>query len=276
MTRRAYSSHVPDFRYVTYFAQTGSSIVHRMNPWTKLGLLFFVVALVTVILDLAPVVLLLGVVMLFYLAARLPLRVLIGWWSLPVLFVVSLSVLYVFTEPGTVVAGARIGDFSISVTDKGLILTATLLLKALAVVTFSLTVFMTTKYNHVVHMAYRALPKTLATVFLLSYRFIFETADEFSDILDAMHSRSGGLAKGLGRQTRTFAGIFGLGFVHAFERAEAISRAMEARGFTGDLPVTDRIGKPTLRGYALMGVAFVALALAVYARYFNGNLIGWW
>jgi cobalt/nickel transport system permease protein len=276
MTRRGYSSHVPDFRYVTYFAQTGSSIVHRMNPWTKLGLLFFVVALVTVVLDIWPMLVLLGLALLVYIFARLPLRVLIGWWSLPVLFVVSLSILYVFTEPGTVVAGLKLGGFRIGVTDSGLLLMATLLVKALAVVTFSLTIFMTTRYNHIVHIAYRALPKTLATVFLLSYRFMFETADEFSDILDAMHSRSGGLAKGVGRQSRTFAGIFGLGFVHAFERAEAISKAMEARGFTGDLPVTDGFAKPTYGGYVLMGVATVALALAVYSRYFNGELIGWW
>jgi cobalt/nickel transport system permease protein len=251
-------------------------MVHRMNPWTKLALLFFVVALVTVLLNISSVLVLLALALLFYVAARLPLRVLMGWWSLPVLFVVSLSVLYVFTEPGNVLASLSLGNFRIGVTDKGLLLMANLLVKALAVVTFSLTVFMTTRYNNVVIIAYRALPKTLATVFLLTYRFMFETADEFSDILDAMHSRSGGLAKGLRRQSRTFAGIFGLGFVHAFERAETISKAMEARGFTGDLPAVGGLPRPTYKGYALIAAALVALALAVYSRYFDDNLIGWW
>jgi cobalt/nickel transport system permease protein len=276
MTRRAYSSHVPDFRYVTYFAETGSSIIHRMNPWTKLALLFFVVAFVTVLLDTGPVLVLLALALMFYIAARLPLRVLIGWWSLPVLFVVSLSIIYVFTEPGTVLARLRIGGFTVGITDTGLLLMLNLLVKALAVVTFSLTVFMTTKYNHIVLIAYRALPKTLATVFLLTYRFMFETADEFSDILDAMHSRSGGLAKGLRKQSKTFAGIFGLGFVHAFERAEAISKAMEARGFTGDLPATGGLPRPTYRGYALIAVALVALVLAVYSRYIDDSMLGRW
>jgi cobalt/nickel transport system permease protein len=276
MTRRAYSSHVPDFRYVTYFAESGSSIVHRMNPWTKLALLFFVVAFVTVLLDTGPVLVLLALALMFYIVARLPLRVLIGWWSLPVLFVVSLSILYVFTEPGIVLARLRIGGFTIGITDNGLLLMLNLLVKALAVVTFSLTVFMTTKYNHIVLIAYRALPKTLATVFLLTYRFMFETADEFSDILDAMHSRSGGLAKGLRKQSRTFAGIFGLGFVHAFERAEAISKAMEARGFTGDLPAIGSLPRPTYRGYALIAVALGVLVLAVYSRYIDDNMLGWW
>lgn len=276
MARRAYSSHIPDFRYITFFGQSGTSIVHRMNPWTKLVLLFFVVALVTVILNLWAMVVLLLVALVFYMSARLPLRVLIGWWSLPVLFVVSLSVLYLFTEPGRFLVDFRIGGLRIGIKEDGVMLMINLLVKALAVVTYSLTVFMTTKYNHIVHMAYRAFPKTLATVFLLSYRFMFETADEFSDILDAMHSRSGGIAKGLTRQSKTFAGIFGIGFVHAFERAEAISKAMEARGFTGTLPVTDGLPRPSYKGYALMAVALVVLVLSVYSRYFDANLKGWW
>jgi cobalt/nickel transport system permease protein len=247
-----------------------------MNPWTKLALLFFAVAFVTVLLDTGPILVLLALAIMFYISARLPLRVLIGWWSLPVLFVVSLSIIYVFTEPGTVLADLRIGDFRIGVTDNGLVLMLNLLVKALAVVTFSLTVFMTTKYNQIVLISYRALPSTLATVFLLSYRFMFETADEFSDILDAMHSRSGGLAKGLTKQSRNFAGIFGLGFVHAFERAEAISKAMEARGFTGDLPAMGGLPRPTYRGYALIAVALAVLVLAVYSRYIDDRMFGWW
>ena len=275
MARRGYSSHVPDFRYMTFFAQNRTSMVHGMNPWTKLALLFIVVAFVTVVLDIWPMLVLLALALSFYLAARLPFKVLIGWWSLPVLFVVSLSVLYIFTEPGKSLAMLRLGGFRIGVTDNGLMLMFNLLVKALAVVTFSLTVFMTTKYNHIVHIAYRALPRTLATVFLLTYRFMFETADEFSDILDAMHSRSGGLAKGLTRQSRAFAGIFGLGFVHAFDRAETISKAMEARGFTGDLPVTDGLPRPSYKGYLLICAALAMLAISVYSRYFDSNLIGW-
>jgi len=275
MSRRAYSSHVPDFRYITFFAETGKSVVHRMNPWTKLALLFFVVAYVTVLLDIYTMLFLLATSLTFYAVARLPLKVLLGWWSLPVLFVLSLSILYVFTEPGTSLGHLTLGRFTIGVTDQGLLLTAILLVKALAVVTFSLTVFMTTSYNNIVHIAYRALPGTLATVFLLTYRFMFETADEFSDILDAMHSRGGGLTKGIMGRSKTFAGIFGLGFVHAFERAENISKAMEARGFTGELPVTHQLRRPTYGGFALIAVALAVLVLAVISRYLDVDLIGW-
>jgi len=275
MSRRGYSRHIPDFRYVTYFAEGGTSLVHRTNPWTKLALLAVVVSLVTVLMDTYLLFVLLCLTVALYAGARLPLGLLLGWWTLPLFFVLSLSVLFIFTEPGAQIAGFDIGDFRIAVTDNGMLLTVNLLVKALAVVTCSLAVFMTTTYNHIVRIAYRVMPRILASIFLLSYRFMFETSDEFSDILDAMHSRSGSLARGVARQSKTYAGIFGLAFVHAFERAERISKAMEARGFTGDLPVSDRLPRPTAKGFLVIGIGIAALALAVYSRYFDTNLIGW-
>jgi len=275
MTRRAYSKHIPDFRYVTFFAERGTSLIHRSNPWTKLALLALVVGLVTVLMNPYLLFVLLCVTITFYAAARLPLRLLLGWWTLPIFFVLSLSVLFVFTEPGDKLASLGIGGFTLAVTDNGVLLTINLMMRALAVVTFSLAVFMTTKYNHIVHITYRLMPMTLASIFLLSYRFMFETSDEFSDILDAMHSRSGHLANGVVRQSKTYAGIFGLAFVHAFERAEMISKAMEARGFVGNLPTAENIPRPTYRGYVVIAIGLLALALAVYSRYFNDNMVGW-
>ena len=275
MTRRAYSKHIPDFRYVAFFAEGDTSMIHRANPWTKLALLALVVALVTVLMDPYLLLLLLAITIVFYAAAGLPLRVLLGWWTLPLFFVFSLSVMFIFTEPGEQLAGLAIGGWDIAVTDNGVMLTVDLAIRALSVVTFSLAVFMTTRYNQIVQVAYRAFPRTFASIFLLSYRFMFETSDEFSDILDAMHSRSGSLAKGIVRQSRTYASIFGLAFIHAFERAEMISKAMEARGFNGDLPVSDRVPRPSIRGYAAIFVGLVALALAIYSRYFDDRLLGW-
>jgi len=275
MSRRAYSKHIPDFRYVTYLAEGGTSAIHRANPWTKLALLALVVGLVTVLMDPYLLLVLLCLTVVFYAVARLPLGLLLGWWTLPVFFVLSLSVIFIFTEPGDRLAGLDISGFRIAVTDNGLVLTVNLLMRALAVVTFSLAVFMTTRYNHIVHIAYRSMPRTLASIFLLSYRFMYETSDEFSNILDAMNSRSGSLARGVTRQSKIYAGIFGLAFVHAFERAETISKAMEARGFSGDLPISDRVPRPTAGGYMAVGLGLAALAFAVYSRYFDTGLSGW-
>ena len=274
MSRKSYSRHIPDFRLVTHYAESRTSLIHRMNPWTKAILLVFVILFVVIVQDPYLLAILLVATVAFYAAARLPLTLLIGWYSLPVFFVLTLAVLFVFSEPGRTLASFEILGTRIGLTDNGVLLVAGLLMRALAAVTFSLAFFMTTRYTNIAVIASKSLPNPMDSIFLLSYRFTFETSDEIADVLDAMRSRSGGLVKGISRQTKLFAGIIGLAFVHAFERAERIAKAMEARGFSGTFPMTEELPKMRFADYALVGVVAVALAIVAYSRYFN-NLFGW-
>jgi cobalt/nickel transport system permease protein len=274
MARKSYSKHIPDFRLVTHYAESRTSIIHRMNPWTKAVLLVFVILFVIIIQDPYLLAILLVATVAFYASARLPLTLLLGWYTLPVFFVLTLAVLFVFSEPGRQLASIRLLGTRIALTESGVVLVGNLLMRALAAVTFSLAFFMTTRYTNVAVIASRSLPKPLDNIFLLSYRFTFETSDEIADVLDAMRSRSGGLAKGVSRQTKMFAGIIGLAFVHAFERAERIAKAMEARGFTGTFPMTEQIPRMRYGDYALISLVALALAIVAYSRYFS-NLIGW-
>jgi cobalt/nickel transport system permease protein len=276
MSRRSYSRHIPDFRFITYFAESGNSVVHRMSPWTKAALLPLLVALVTVVADLYWLFVIFALSLVFYAAGRLPIKVLIGWYTFPVIFVITLAVLFMFTVPGDALFRVRLLGSAISLTDNGVILVVALLVRALAVVTYSLALFMTTRYTQIAHLAFRTTPKTMANLFLLSYRFMFETFDEVSDVLDAMHSRNGNLVKGLSRQGKLYAGIIGLAFVHAFERGERIGKAMEARGWTGSFPIMERVGIPSPGGYALIVFVVAVLAIASYSRYIGTLVIGWW
>lgn len=276
MSRRSYSRHIPDFRFVTFFAESGTSLIHRMSPWTKAALLPAIVALVTVVDDIYWLLVIFALSLAFYAAGRLPIRVLVGWYTFPVVFVLTLAVLFMFTVPGDELFNVRLLGTAISLTDNGVLLVATLLVRALTVVTYSLTLFMTTRYNQIAHLAFKTMPKTMANLFLLSYRFMFETFDEVSDVLDAMHSRNGNLAKGASRQGRIFAGVIGLAFVHAFERGERIGKAMESRGWTGSFPATEKAPSPGPGGYALIAASLIALAVASYSRYFGTLVKGWW
>jgi len=258
---------------ITHYADSGSSIVHGMNPWTKAVMLFFVVALVTVVTDLIVLLAIYVFTLSFYICGRLPIRLLVGWYSLPLVFVVTLVIMFIFTEPGDEVASLELWSTKIAVTDNGLILMVKLVVRALAVVTFSLATFMTTRYNQVVYIARRTMPAVIASMFLLTYRFLFVTSDELTSVLDTLHSRNGNLVRGITRQTKLFAGIFGHAFIHAFERAERISKAMESRGFDGGFPITERVSRPSASGIAAISVSIAILAVAVANRYFG--LRGW-
>ena len=274
VSRRSYSKHIPDFRLVTFYAENGTSFAHRASPWTKSALLGLMVLFVIIVMDLYLLVLLFAIALAFYAAARLPLRLLLGWFTLPVVFVVTITVMFMFTEPGEQLVSVRLLGVHITLTDNGVLLLVKLLLRALAVVAFSLAVFMTTKYSYIAYMATKTLPRTLANIFLLAYRFTFETSDEVSDVLDAMRARGGDLVKSATRQARTFAGIFGLSFVHALERAERIAKAMEARGFSGEFPMTERLPKPGAAGYAVLALGVLSLLVVSYSRYVT-DLFGW-
>jgi cobalt/nickel transport system permease protein len=273
ISRRSYTKHVPDIRLITHYAEKTDSVIHRINPWTKAAMLFFVVALVTVVMDMVVLLIIYAFTLAFYATARLPLRLLVGWYSLPLVFVLTLVFMFVFTEPGDEVARLTIGPLSVAVTDNGLILLTKLVVRALAVVTFSLAVFMTVRYKHVVYVARRTMPGPLATMFLLTYRFLYVTSDEMTNLMDAVHAKNGSMVKGVLRQSKMFAGIFSHAFIHAFDRAERVSKAMEARGFTGDFPISDTVLAPRSRELAIVGAFAIALFLAVLSRY--GEVPGW-
>jgi cobalt/nickel transport system permease protein len=274
VSRRSYTKHVPDVRLITHYAEKKDSVVHRMNPWTKAAMLFFVVALVTVVMDMLALAAIYVFALGFYAAARLPLRLLFGWYVLPLVFVLTLVIMFVFTEPGSEVASLTIGPWTIAVTDNGLLLMVKLVVRALAVVTFSLAVFMSISYKHVVYIARRSMPGPLATMFLLTHRFLYVTSDEVTDLLDAVHSKNGNMVRGILRQTRMFAGIFSHTFIHAFDRADRVSKAMESRGFTGDFPIVERVSVPRGREIAIIGAFAAVLAMALISRY-SGVVAGW-
>jgi len=274
MSRRSYSKHIPDFRLISHYAENGRSHIHGMNAWTKAALLGCVLALAIVLTGMYLLLLLYFLSLVYYVVARLPLKLLIGWYSLPVFFVVTLTLFFLFTEPGKELVSFSLFGTRVVITDAGVLLLAKLMVRALAVVTFSLALIMTTRFQDIGAIASRLLPSPLANMFLLSYRFTFETTDEVSDVLDAMHSRSGNLVRGITRQTRMFAGIFGLGFIHAFERGERIAKAMEARGFSGKFPEYSALARPSAGGYAMVAFGTACFALALYARYFDSSILG--
>jgi cobalt/nickel transport system permease protein len=137
---------------MTFLAEYGTSPVHRMNPWTKGALLGIVILMAVVMNDAVLLAVLFASVLVFYALARLPFRLLVGWFTLPVLFVVTIAVLFIFTEPGDPLASLDLFGRTISITDAGVMLLVTLLLRALAVVAYSLTLFMTTKYSHMSYL----------------------------------------------------------------------------------------------------------------------------
>lgn len=255
------SSHIPDLDLITYYGEKGDSVFSKISPWTKAIMLVIVIAFITMSRSLLAIFILYAATVAVYWMAGLPLKKLFAWYALPLLFVLSLVLVLMWSQPGTPVL--PLGPLTL--TDNGLFMVVILVLKALASVTYSLFFLMTTKYNYFSAMIYRIFPSPIDQIFLMSYRFIFITLKMVDNMLKAIRSRGGGLIKSARKQGRLFAEVFALTLIRSYDRAERVNKAMEARGFKGKYMAATRI--PGIRPveYAFM---LASVLLMIYVLWF--------
>jgi len=267
LTRVRFSGHIPDFNLISNLSENGSSLLHRSSSYLKLAYLFLVVIAATSLQEIEYLVILFILTLMVYKLGNLPFNLLWRWYLIPISFVLAVSFLFVFNEPGTPVAAMDLPfQVRIQLTYEGLILLSKLILRTLSVVTYSFAFIMTTKYAQLGYIANSLLPAPLNTVFLLSYRFSFVMLGEITLLLKALSSRGGDLVRGIMTQTRIFGGIFAVAFVHSFDRAERIAKAMEARGFEGRINTCSAPESPSPLGILTIIFATIFLVLGVLLR----------
>jgi cobalt/nickel transport system permease protein len=253
------SNHVPDPRLITAYAERRDGPLHRVNPWTKVGVVGALVLAVTVFDRLVLLAGLYGAVLLVYALAGLPYRRLAGWYTLPMLFVVSVAGPLAFLEPGTPVGGVLstpVGD--LSVTWAGASLFAELGLRSLTVVTFSLAASMTTTYSDVAYVLGRLLPRPVDQVALLTYRFTFVMLETLEDLVKAASSRGANFSE-FWSNKRLYARILGTTMLTAIERSERLVKSMAARGYDGDITVYGDVSRPPVREVLFVVCSYVAV-----------------
>jgi len=262
------SNHVPDPRLITAFAERREGPLHRVNPWTKVGIVGALVLAVTVADRLVLLAGLYGAVLLVYGIAGLPFGRLVGWYTLPLLFIVSVAGPLAFLEPGTPVGGALstpVGE--LSVTWAGLALFGELSFRSLTVVTFTLTASMTTKYTDVAYMLGRLLPRPIDQIALLTYRFTFVMIETLEDLVKAALSRGANLSE-FWSNKRLYGRILGMTMLSAIEGSERLVKSMESRGYNGDITLYGDVSRPPVAELALVVGAYVAVVgYAVVAVY---------
>jgi cobalt/nickel transport system permease protein len=262
------SNHVPDPRLITAYAEHRDSPIHRVNPWTKAGIVGALVLAVTVADTLAPLAALYGATLAVYATAGLPFRRLLRWYTLPLLFIVSVAGPLAFLEPGTPIVGAvrtPIGEGS--VTWAGATLFAELACRSLTVVTFVLTTTMTTRYSEIAYLLGRTLPRPIDQVALLTYRFTFVMIETLEVLVKSVLARGASLSE-FWSNRRTYARILGMTLLTAIERSERLVKSMEARGYDGHITLYGDVPRPPL--YELLvviacyGIVVGYAAVAVY------------
>ena len=260
------SNHVPDPRLITAYAEHREGPLHRVNPWTKAGVVGALVLAVTVAESLGVLAGLYASTLAVYGIAGLPYRRLGYWYTLPLLFVVSVAVPLAFFEPGVPIGGALttpVGE--LSVTWAGATLLGELTCRSLTVVTFVLTATMTTCYADIAYLLGRLLPRPIDQVALLTYRFTFVMIETLEDLVNAVLARGASLSE-FWANRRVYARILGMTLLTAIERSERLVKSMEARGYNGDITLYGDVPRPPAREVVAVGACYagiVAYALVV-------------
>jgi cobalt/nickel transport system permease protein len=190
-------------------------------------------------------------------AARIPAGFYLRVLGVPAGFVlVSSALLVVLTRGGPVLATLDLGIVTILLTGDGVELGLVQLLRTFAGMAALLFVAMTTPMVSLFATARRlGVPALIVDLAMLIYRFIFVLLEEAENVLDAQVSRLAyGRSKGA---VRSFSMLAGAVFLRAWQSADELVLAMDARCYDGRLE--SATAQPPLRlAHTLGAIALLA------------------
>jgi len=208
------------------------SSLHSWTPRLKLLsliLLMFAFATVKHLVLLLPMV---CVVMALYSASRLPLTYLLRRLRYPGLFILMVVLVLPFTSGDTVLA--QWGPLALR--QEGLVMMVLVICRFVSILTLGFVLLGSTPFLTLLRaMRSLGLPTLIADMTLLTYRYLFETADMLATMQRSMRLRGFGRRRRWFRvESRTLAqlsGLLGTLLIRSYERSERVYKAMQLRGY---------------------------------------------
>ncbi len=218
----------------------GDSVVHRLDPRTKLGLSFAFIVVLFIVKGFLPYAWLAALVLLVAQIASVPLKVMLRGLK-PLTFIIALTfLLHIFTTRGGVVLW-QLGFLRIDSNGlaQGAFLSFRLILLVVATSLLTLTtspIALTDGLERILSPGAKlGLPAhELAMMMTIALRFIPTLIDEADKIMRAQLARGADFETGgLIKRAKNLLPLLVPLFVSAFRRADELAMAMEARAYRG-------------------------------------------
>jgi cobalt/nickel transport system permease protein len=163
--------------------------------------------------------------------ARLPLDYILGKAFYPILFMLPLFIVLLFTSGGDVLAEYGV----IRIYKNGLRLSLLIMIKLVSILMLFFVTFSTSPFNKTAS-AFRSMrfPSKLVNLFLFSYRYIFVYLEDLRKMRSALLLR-GFRNRSSPAAFRSNANLIGSLLVNSFEQTDQVYRAMRIRGFEGEI-----------------------------------------
>lgn len=251
----------------------GSSILHRLDPRTKVVLLFFYLVLIFVCRSAISYVILSALTFALMVLSKVPLRMMLRslkplWWIILFTFVI-----HVFSTPGEELA--RVWIFS--VTWEGIVqgfyvsLRLVLLILLSSLLTFTTSPLKLTDAMEALLAPFKRIgvpAHELAMMMTIALRFVPTLIQETDRIMKAQQSRGANFTDGsIAKRLRAFVPVLVPLFLSAFRRADDLAMAMEARCYRGGEGRTQmKALKITSIDYVAWGFTIVLIAAVIVLR----------
>jgi cobalt/nickel transport system permease protein len=207
----------------------GDSVVHRMDPRTKIvvAAVYSVVVAVTQSLLAAGCAMVLPLVLIPI--ARLSVRGVLARLAVVNGFILFLWLVLPFTVPGE----ALVSFGPLTVYREGILQALLISVKSNAIVLTVIALLGTTPVLELVHAAgHLGVPNKLVHLFFFCFRYLHVIHEEYHRLMEAAKIR--GFRPDTSMHTyRTYAYLLGMLLVRSFERSRRIVDAMKCRGFKG-------------------------------------------
>ena len=219
----------------------GDSILHRLDPRVKIGLLFFLFIVIFFAKSATSYGILITFVAILILSSQIPVQtVLKSLKPLSWILIFTLAIHFV-SHPGEIVCSIWIFDITREGISEGLILTTRLIL---LLILSSLLTFTTSplKLTDAMERILSPLKRfgvpshELAMMMTIAIRFIPTLIEETDKIMKAQQARGADFTTGnIFRRLKSIVPILVPLFLSAFRRADDLALAMESRGYRGGI-----------------------------------------
>lgn len=242
----------------------GNSVIHKLDPRVKILLSIVYIAILFIVSNFIGYAFIAAFTLLVILLARIPVKYLFNGLK-PVLWIIAFTAVInaLFTSEGNVLLTAG----PITITDKGLYMSAFMIIRILFLIIGTSILTLTTSPIALTDGIERLLSPfkriglpahELAMMMTIALRFIPTLLDETDKIMKAQMARGADFESGnLIRRAKSLIPILVPLFISSFRRADDLAMAMEARCYVGGE------GRTRLKQLKIEGRDYVACACMI-------------
>ncbi|MCD4668943.1 MAG: cobalt ECF transporter T component CbiQ [Actinomycetia bacterium] len=167
-----------------------------------------------------------------------------------------ISIFIPFTNPGNALISLDLRMFTVTVTDNGLTLFYTVLIKAFLSILITASLMLSTDEKELLYGLRKIkVPKIIVSIMFLMYRYIFLIREESKTGQMAINSRI--FRRSYYTVNKKLTYLIGNMIIKSFDRAENIYKSMESRGFTGEFHIYKKTEKASAAGIAFLLVFII-------------------